>query len=98
MGEYTRLKLLTKCGWANDREAPLLAERVADEAVAELNKLTTELSTLKAENATLREALDTELVCCGIGTLDSMESPKHALAAIGRWHYDLGVSRVLEDE
>ena len=53
---------------------------------------------LEAENQRLREALDTELVCCGIGTLDSMESPKHAVAAIGRWHYDLGASGVLEGE
>ena len=51
----------------------------------------------RKENERLREALDTELVCCHIGTLDQQESPKHAIAAIARWHYDLGVSRVLEE-
>ena len=49
------------------------------------------IAELEADNAKLREALDTELVCCHIGTLDSMKSPKHAVAAIARWHYDLGV-------
>ena len=54
------------------------------------------IAELKAENERLREALDTELVCCHIGTLEQQESPKHAVAAIARWHYDLGVSKVLE--
>lgn len=46
----------------------------------------------------LEEALDTELVLWGTGTLDMMESPKHAIAAIAKWHYDLGVSRILEGD
>lgn len=50
---------------------------------------------LREENQRLREAIDTELICCHIGTLDSMKSPKHAIAAIARWHYDLGESQVL---
>lgn len=56
------------------------------------------IAELEAQIAELREAVDTELVCCHIGTLDSMKSPKHAIAAIARWHYDLGVSGVCEEQ
>lgn len=51
---------------------------------------------LKAENAELYAAIDTEVVNCHLGTLESFPSPKHAIAAIARWHYDLGVSGVCE--
>lgn len=43
-----------------------------------------------------KQAIDDALVCCHLGTADDFESPKHALAALERWHYDLGVSGVCE--
>lgn len=63
-------------------------ECVKDETVADLKAKLEEAQRWKF-------AVDNELVCCHLGTTDTME-PAKAIASIGRWHYDLGVSGVCE--
>lgn len=49
-----------------------------------------------AELEAWKQAIDDALVCCHLGTADSFESPKHALAVLEAWHYELGQSGVCE--
>lgn len=71
---------------------------VALEAEAEIhNDRIADLERQLQEAQRWKRAVDNELVCCHLGTTDSME-PNVAIASIGRWHYDLGVSGVCEPD
>ena len=63
------------------------------------NDLEAKIAELEAEPKGFTEAeqaIDDALVCCHLGTLNDFPTIKHALAAVERWHYDLGASGVCE--